>query len=161
MILFAHGFLLLNFTFMITQERKDFIIQTLENQRKWVDDNSKLIDEKCDHGYYDFDIKTVPIRLIPIIDEDVLISFANWDAVIKENGWRNIDRYSPDDLVDWFISFQTSMEYLWFDENWPSDKLIKRWKYYCWRFQDSFFRADTPNIEEIFLDAFSSYILWD
>lgn len=86
MILFAHGFLLLNFTFMITQERKDFIIQTLENQRKWVDDNSKLIDEKCDHGYYDFDIKTVPIRLIPIIDEDVLISFANWDAVIKENG---------------------------------------------------------------------------
>lgn len=86
---------------MITQERKDFIIQTLENQRKWVDDNSKLIDEKVDSGKYDWDIKNIPIRLIPMIDVDTVISFADWDYVIKENDGDEIDKHSSDlELAD-------------------------------------------------------------
>jgi len=68
---------------MITQERKDFIIETLVNQRKWVDDNSDLILSKAD---WNWDIKNIPIRLIPMIDEDTVISFADWSYVIKENG---------------------------------------------------------------------------
>lgn len=76
------------------QEVKEFL-DTIKKQREWFD---KYHETATDYDImHDKHIRTMPLSLMPVIDEDIIHSLTDWKQVRKEN--KKVNKSSEDEVL--------------------------------------------------------------
>lgn len=127
---------------------------TMELQEKWID---AFYTENPEKDGWDA-MKKIPLKLIPIINEDAVLSFTYWVEVKKQNPKANRDS-EDDELVDLYISMQENCIFEPDDAN----QWITRGKWHIWSNTEwtMIMRSETENTQEIFHSAMALWLLWD
>ena len=150
--------LFFNFSIILSEKEYNEYQETFIKQEKWLAD----FYEKNPDSWFPKEAKKIPLALIPIIDEDVVLSFADWKTVREQNPDVHKDS-DQDDLVNGLISMNCTLPFQ--SDEWTVKEWVIRWKWYIWMDQDwtilripASLKNDT---EKPFIDAYTLWLLWD
>ena len=132
-------------------------LATIGKQRKWMD---TFAEKATDRDWMkEKHIKTMPLVLMPILDEDIIQSLVDWKYVRKENP--KLSKDSENEVLgDGCVSVKISFgEHIAVDDTEP---VSSRGKWYIFTDQDSIiYRQTMKDADHYFIEAFTSWLIND